>query len=82
VTDQDQVPMPDVAEQHATADRARSGELSEEIPEDEGAEADLLDQSRVVEEEQVVERARQPLDVNEADWLEQRIAEPIDDEQR
>lgn len=74
--------MPDVAEQHIAADRARPGELSEEIPEDEGAEADLLDQSRVVDEEQVIERTRQPLDVNEADWLEQRIAEPIDDEQR
>lgn len=82
MTDQDQVPLPDVAEQHIPADRGRSGELSEEIPEDEGAEADLLDQTRVVDEAQVVERARQPVDVNEADWLEQRIVEPIDDEQR
>jgi hypothetical protein len=51
-------------------------------PEEEGAEADLLDQIRVVDEEQVVEHARQPPDANEADWFEQRIAEPIDDELR
>lgn len=82
MTDHDPVPLPDVAEQRISADRAGPGDLSGDIPEDEGAEADLLDQSRVVEEEQVVERMRQPVDVNEADWLEQRIAEPIDDEQR
>ena len=56
--------------------------MPDELPEDEGAEADLLDQSRAVDEEQTVDRSRQPAEVNEADWLEQGIAEPIDDEMR
>ena len=58
--------------------------MSDVLLEDEGAEADLLDQSRVVEDEQVVEPGGKPkpLDANEADWLEQRIVAPIDDELR
>lgn len=45
-------------------------------------EADALEQSLVVEEEQIVDRSGDHTDVPEADWLEQSIAEPIDDEER
>lgn len=48
----------------------------------ERSEADAAEQAQVVADEQVRTGAPRRDDVPEADWLEQTIAEPIDDEER
>ncbi|MDA8380365.1 MAG: hypothetical protein M0020_05990 [Actinomycetota bacterium] len=45
-------------------------------------EADVLDQAAVVEVDQSIERGAWHDDVAEADWLDQSIEEPLDDERR
>ncbi|HLX87037.1 MAG TPA: hypothetical protein VKR22_01045 [Acidimicrobiales bacterium] len=45
-------------------------------------EADVLEQSEVVEEQQSVQRSPRPPDADEADWLEQSVAENLDDDRR
>lgn len=45
-------------------------------------EADALEQAQVVAEEQVRTSTSRPDDVAEADWLEQSIAEPLDEDER
>ena len=53
------------------------------VPDDaEAPEADALEQEVVVEEEQILVRGEQPSEATEADWLEQTIVEPIDEEER
>lgn len=47
-----------------------------------GPDADLVEQSQVVEERQSFEPTGRRDDVPEADWLEQSVTEPIDDEER
>ncbi len=45
-------------------------------------EADALEQEQSVVPEKTVEAAHHRDDVPEADWLEQSMAEPFDDEDR
>ena len=48
---------------------------------EEGSEADVLDQIMLVEEHQVSRPSPNRAEVPEADWLEQSIEVPVDDEQ-
>ncbi len=43
-------------------------------------EADTIEQSMLVDEEQILDRGEHRDDVPEADWLDQSIVEPFDDE--
>lgn len=47
-----------------------------------GPAEDRVEQSQVVEEQQRFEPTVRRDDVPEADWLEQAVSEPIDDEER
>jgi hypothetical protein len=72
MSDSDAVPEPGAAEE--MADRVELA-VPEDSVEAEASEADLLDQARVVEEEQRVARSERRDDVPEADWLEQSVVE-------
>ena len=71
-----QEPAP-TAEPGATASGSGGGLDTAERP-----EADVLEQAAVVEVDQSVERGAWRDDVAEADWLDQSIEEPLDDERR
>lgn len=45
-------------------------------------EADVLEQSQPVEESQIVDRSAGHDMVSEADWLDQTVTEPIEEERR
>ncbi len=68
------------------SDEAETEPAGIDLPEDgrepAGSEADLLEQARVVREEQVLEPGERPDDVPEADWYEQRVTEDLDEEER
>lgn|GEM_PF-3519147 len=88
-TPHDAVPEADVQEQHLDAEAAvvdPSAVLATEVAGDaERPEADAQEQAMPVEVDEIV-AARpgrpRPDDVPEADWFEQSIAEPLDDEER
>lgn len=76
------VPEADVLEQAAPAG-AQDAETSTPSPEiADRPEADVLEQTYLVEEQEVVDRSASHDAVSEADWLEQTIAEPIEEERR
>ncbi len=53
------------------------------VPDDaETPEADALEQEVVVEEEQIRVPGAHPTEATEADWLDQTIVEPLDEEER
>ena len=79
MAEHDPIPEADALEQHEDPEREptqpdRPGDLRDR------PEADTVEQSMVVEEEQVLERGERRDDVPEADWLEQSVGEPIDEE--
>lgn len=49
---------------------------------DETPEADVVEQEQVVAPEQVRTPVPRPDDASEADWLDQTIAEPVDEDER
>jgi hypothetical protein len=65
-------------------DRARALEDDAELPVSVGdrPEADALEQARPVSDERTVRSPSERGDVPEADWFEQSIVEPLDDEAR
>jgi hypothetical protein len=73
----------DVLEQEEPAGDESTGQVFD-VPLDLGErpEADVLEQEEPVEEEQVLERDRTRGDVSEADWLEQSIEEPTEEQRR
>ena len=77
--DHDPVPEADAIEQ----DRAVEEE-SDDLPGSVGdrPEADAIEQARPVGEERAVRSSSQRDEVPEADWFEQSIVEPLDDEAR
>jgi hypothetical protein len=78
---------PDVPEADALEQEAPAGdeavEETGEVPADlaDRPEADVLEQARPVGEDHPMPRSRDHDDVNEADWLEQSIGEPAQDEE-
>jgi hypothetical protein len=79
VAEDDPIPQADALEQHEEPEREPD---RPEWPDHLGdrPEADTLEQSMTVEEEQVLEPGQRRDDVPEADWLEQSIGEPVDEE--
>jgi hypothetical protein len=76
----DPTPEADALEQREDADGAtESGPDAPDVGDDR-PEADTIEQSQVVEDEQILDRAERRDDVPEADWLDQSIAEPLDEE--
>ena len=61
---------------------ATAGEPASHLDSAQRPEADVLEQAAVVEVDQIIERGARNDDVAEADWLEQSIEEPLDDERR
>jgi hypothetical protein len=51
-------------------------------PDEPAAEADAAEQATPTTEKRAVVRPPQHDDVPEADWLEQSVVEPLDDEER
>jgi len=51
-------------------------------PDEAVPEADALEQQQVIVPERRIELSSERGDVPEADWLEQSVAEPFDDEDR
>lgn len=76
-------PEADALEQQAPAGDVSTEERSEPVTDrGERPEGDVLEQSIPVEETQIVRRSARHDDVDEADWLDQSIEEPVEDERR
>jgi hypothetical protein len=80
VPGRDPTPEADALEQREQPDGAEEAPPDVPLIGDDRPEADTLEQSVVVEEDQVLDRGTRRDDVPEADWLDQSIAEPLDDE--
>lgn len=78
----DHVPEPDELEQREPAGNEGT-EVLEAPPDLSGRpEADVVEQAQLVEEDQYLLRTKHRDDVSEADWLEQSIGEPAEEERR
>jgi len=81
VADRDK-PEADVSEQEEPATSA-SVEGPFEVPEDLGErpEADVLEQALPVEEDQILSLAGSRVEASDADWIEQSIEVPLDEDE-
>lgn len=76
----DPTPEADALEQREDVDGATGDGPDAPDVADDRPEADTIEQSQVVEEDQILDRVERRDDVPEADWLDQSIAEPFDEE--
>jgi hypothetical protein len=78
-----EAPEADVLEQEEPAGDESTQEVFA-VPVDLGErpEADVLEQEEPVDEVQILIRAQRPPDVPEADWQEQSIEEPTEEQRR
>lgn len=80
--DAGEAPEADVLEQAEPAG-AQAAEGSVRPPEvGERPEADVLEQAQPVDEDQLVDRSSRHETVSEADWLDQTVSEPLEEERR
>jgi hypothetical protein len=77
----DQVPEADAAEQREEVETSAPVAGAPQVPAD-ADEADVQEQAQVVEVDQRLEPAPRSAETPEADWLEQSVAEPLDDDRR
>ncbi len=75
-------PEADVAEQEKSAASASADGFAE-VPDDLGEqpEADVLEQALPVEEDQILSPAGSRAEASDADWIEQSIEVPLDEDE-
>jgi hypothetical protein len=81
-TDGRVAPEADLFEQRQPAGDEGTDETEERPEVEDRPEADVSEQHQTVAEEQIVDRSTSHHSVNEADWLEQSIAEPVEEDHR